>query len=93
MGILSISLAARYRVAACSIRLSQGLDKIQTARGHNCASIFALSPVWEKEFLAPSMACSTANAFDIVGRLDRDGTLDEVPQKKNKAEGCHWATS
>ena len=28
------------------------------------------------------MACTTANAFDIVCRLDRDGKLDEVPQKK-----------
>ena len=81
VGIHSISLAARYRVAACSTTLSEGLDKIQTARGHNCAPMFALSPVWEKEIFAPSMACSTANAFDIVCRLDRDGKLDEVPQK------------
>ena len=54
-GIHSISLAARYRVAACSTTLSQGLEKINSARGHNCALIFALSPIWEKEFLAPSM--------------------------------------
>ena len=26
------------------------------------------------------MACSTAAAFDIVSFLDRNGTLDEVPQ-------------
>ena len=26
------------------------------------------------------MACSTADAFDIVSRLDRNGTLDEIPQ-------------
>ena len=26
------------------------------------------------------MACSTANAFDIVCRLDRDGKLEEAPQ-------------
>ena len=84
VGIRSISLAARYRVAACSTTLSQGLDEIQTARGHNCAPIFALSPVWEKEFLAPSMACSTADAFDIVCRLDRNGTLDEAPQNKKQ---------
>ena len=84
VGIHSISLAARYRVAACSTTLSQGLDKIQTARGHNCAPIFGFSPVWEKEFLAPSMACSTANAFDIVCRLDRDGKLDEVPKNKKQ---------
>ena len=80
MGIHSISLAARCRVAACSTTLTQSLEKIQTARGHNCTPIFALSlPSGEKEFLAPSMACSTADAFDIVCRLDRNGTLDEVP--------------
>ena len=69
VGIHSIGLAARYRVAACSTTLRQGLEKIQTARGHKCAPISALSPVWEKEFLAPSMACSTANAVNIVCRL------------------------
>ena len=53
VGIHSISLSARYRVAACSTTLTQGLENIQTARGHNCTRIFALSPVWEKEFLAP----------------------------------------
>ena len=37
-----------------------------------------------KEFLVPSMALSTANAFDIVGRLDRDDSLDEVPQSKRQ---------
>ena len=35
-----------------------------------------------KESLAPSMACSTANAFDIVCGLDREGKLDEAPQNK-----------
>ena len=79
VGIHSISLAARYRVAACSTKLSQGLDKIHTACGHNCAPLFALSSVWEKEFLAPSMAYSTlfstANAFDIFCRLGHDGKV------------------
>ena len=37
-----------------------------------------------KNFLAPSMACSTAHAFDIVCSLDRDGELDEAPQKKKQ---------
>ena len=45
---------------------------------------FALSPVWEKEFLAPSMACNNANAFDIVCRLDGDGKHDEAPQNKKQ---------
>ena len=43
VGIHSISLAARYRVAACSTTLGQGLEKIQTARGHNSAPMLALS--------------------------------------------------
>ena len=42
VGIHSISLAARYRVAACSTTLGQGLEKIQTARGLNSAPIFSL---------------------------------------------------
>ena len=52
------------------------------ARGHNYTPMFTLSPFWEKEFLVPSTAHSTADAFD---RLDSDGKLDEVPQnEKNK---------
>ena len=54
VGIHSISLAARHRVAACSTALSQCLEKINTARGHICTLIFPLSPIWEKEFLVPS---------------------------------------
>ena len=84
VGIHSISLAARYRVAACSTTLTQGLEKIQTARGHNCTPLSALPPAWERDFLVPSMAFGTANAFDVVCRLDRDDTLDEVPQNKRK---------
>ena len=44
VGIHSISLAARYRVAACSTTLRQGLEKIQAARGDNYTPIFAFSP-------------------------------------------------
>ena len=84
VGIHSISLAARYRVAACSTTLSKGLEEINTARGHKCTPLFALSPTWEKEFLVPSMALSTADAFDVVCRLDRNDTLDEVPQNKKQ---------
>ena len=50
VGVHSISLAARHRVAACSTTLGQGLEKIQSARGHNCAHIFAVSPNWEGIF-------------------------------------------
>ena len=84
--IHSISLAARYRVAACSTTLTQGLEKVSAARGHSCTPLFALSPAWEREFLLPSMAFNTASAFDIICRLDRNDTLDDVPQnKKQKA--------
>ena len=48
VGIHSIILAARYRAAACSTTLGQGLEKIQTAREHNSTPIFALSLVWER---------------------------------------------
>ena len=57
------------------------LSAFRLAIEHNFAPIFALSPDWEKEFLAPSMACSTMDAFNIVRRLDHDGKLDEAPQK------------
>ena len=47
-------------------------------------SLCSLSPAWEQEFLFPSLTFHTANAFDIVCRLDRDDTLDEVPQYKKQ---------
>ena len=79
-----LSLAARYRVAACSSTLRRGLAQISVARGHNCTTLVALCPAWEHEFLIPSMAFNTADAFDIVCRLDRNDTLDEVPQNKKQ---------
>ena len=84
IGIHSLSLAARYRVAAGSYTLRRGLEKVNEARGHNCTPLFALAPAWEQEFLLPSMACHTANAFDIICRLDRDDTLDDVPQNNKQ---------
>ena len=84
VGIHSISLAARYRVAACSSTLRRGLAKISVARGHNCTPLFALSPAWEHEFLLASMTFTTGDAFDIVCRLDHDDTLYEVPQNKKR---------
>ena len=84
VGIHSISLAARYRTAACSNTLNQELEKIQAARGFDLAPILALCPNWEKEFLAPSMARSTADAFNVKCRLDHDGKLDEVSQDKKQ---------
>ena len=84
VGIHSISLAARFRAAACSISLNQGLEKIQAAQERISAPFFALSLDWEKAFLVPSMARSTADAFDFICRLDHDSKLDEAPQIKKQ---------
>ena len=73
LDIHAISLAARYRTAACSNTLNQGLEKIQAARAFDFAPI-----------IAPSMARGTAEAFNIVCRLDRNGKLDEVSQDKKQ---------
>ena len=62
VGIHTVSLAARCRTAARSSTFNQGLEKIQIARGCNFAPIFALCP---KEFLAPSMAGSTADVSTL----------------------------
>ena len=43
VGIHCISLAACYRVAACSSLLSRGLEKVSTVRGHNCTPFCCLS--------------------------------------------------
>ena len=89
--IHSISFAARYRTAACSNTLSQGVEKIQAAREYGFAPMFAFSSDWEKKFLAPSMARGTAEAFNIVCCLDHSGKLDDSPQEE--AKGCHSLAS
>ena len=61
IGIYSISLAARCRVAACSSTLRRGLENVNEARGHNCTPLVALSPAWEQEFLFPSVTFHTAH--------------------------------
>ena len=50
IGIHSISLAARYRVAACSSTLRRGLEKINEARGHNCTLFLHFLPPGNKSF-------------------------------------------
>ena len=77
VAIYSTSLAPCYRTAACSNTLNRGLEKIQVARAFDLALFLALCSDWEKEFLAPSMARSTADAFNIVCYL------------RQEAEGCH----
>ena len=84
IGIHSVSVAARHRVAAGSSTLRRGLEKVNEARGHKCTPLFALSPAWEQKFLFPSITFHTADAFDIICRLDRNDTLDEVPQNKKQ---------
>ena len=84
VGIHSISFAARYRTAACSNTLNQGLEKIQAARAYDFAPVLALWPNWEMDFLAPSISRNTLDAFNIVCRLDRDGKLDEGSQNKKQ---------
>ena len=66
------------------IPLRRSLEKVNEARGHNCTPLFALSFAWEHDFLFPSRTFHTANAFDIVCRLDRDDTLDEVSQNNKQ---------
>ena len=74
-GIRSLSLAARYRTAACSKTLSLGFQK----------QIRLLVDMILLQYL-PSMTRSTAETFNIVCGLDRNGKLDDSPQdKKQKA--------
>ena len=62
-----------------------GLEKINEARGHNCTLLFALSPAWEQEFLFPPWPSTLrVHLILIVCRVDRDDTLDEVPQNKKQ---------
>ena len=84
VGVDSISLDARYRTAACSNTLNQGLEKIQAARADDFASVVAHSPIWEKDCRAPSTSRNTLDAFNIVCRLDRDGKLDEASRDKKQ---------
>ena len=86
IGIHSLSFAVRSGVAACSNTLSQGLQKNQAAREYDFALVLALSPICDKEFVAPSIARSIAEAFKMICCLDRKGKLDDSPQdNKQKA--------
>ena len=58
--------------------------QIQAAREFDFGNILALCPNWEKDFLAPSIARSILEAFNIVCRLDRKGKVDEVSQDKKQ---------
>ena len=47
-------------------------------------TFLALSVTWEKEFLAPSVARSTGDAFNIVCLLDHDGKLMSPHKTRSK---------
>ena len=53
VGIHATSLAARYRTAACSNTLNQGLEKIHADRAFDFAPVLALCSNWEQECLVP----------------------------------------
>ena len=87
LGIHTLSLAARYRTASNSVTLANGMAKIQAAREHDLASIYARSSEWKEKLLNPSVALNTVEANKIVVRLlDHNGKLDDsLHGKKQKA--------
>ena len=52
VGIHSISLTARYRVAAYSSTLRKGLEKVNQAHGHNLHSSLCSLSAWERSFFS-----------------------------------------
>ena len=70
-----ISLAARFRTAASSGTLVNGLSKIRAAREYETASIYAHTPEWEERFLKMSMPFSTMEAYEYVRQIDRTGKI------------------
>ena len=85
-GIRILSLAARYRTAANSNTLADGLVKIRAAREYDGASLFALSPEWNKKFLKTSMAHSTMEAYEYVRHVYHAGRIAfSSIDKKHKA--------
>ena len=67
VGVRSISIGARYRTAACSNTLSQGLEKIQAARAYDFALVLELSSNCEKEFLAPWLVALRKGSIFLFG--------------------------
>ena len=72
VGIHSISLAAGIELRRVQTRSTKDLRRSRQPE-RLILLIPALSSNWEKDFLAPSMARSTADAFNIVCRLDHQG--------------------
>ena len=79
-----LSLAARFRTAANSNSLADGLAEIGAAREHDGVSFFVLIPEWNKKFLKTSMAHSKMEAYEYVRHLDHAGKIPSHPAIKNK---------
>ena len=77
-----ISPAARFRTAASSGTLVNGLAKIRKGRKYDGASIRAVTPEWEERFLKTSMAFSTMEAYEYVRQIDRTGKIAESPNHR-----------
>ena len=85
-GIRIVSLAARFRTAATSGTLVNGLAKSRAARDYDGASIYATTPEWEEQFLKTSMAYRTTEAYEHVRQMDSaDRIADSPSEKKQKA--------
>ena len=64
--------------------LLTALAKIRAAREYDGASLFALSPEWNKKFLKTSMAHSTMDAHEHVRHLDHAGRTAASPSDKKQ---------
>ena len=84
LGIHTPSVAARKRTASNSGTLADGLAKIQAAREHDHASIYAVSSEWKEKILNPSLAHGTVEEFEFVRRLDPLEKLMTLSMTRNK---------
>ena len=62
---------ARYRVAACSTTLWQGIEEIRLAREHSSASLFALTPGWPT---APCLHTTLCDGWTAIGNFTMSRT-------------------
>ena len=80
--IQTLSFAVRHRTASNSATLASGVANISAAREYDRATTYALSSEWKENFLSPSMAHNTLEAYEIVCRLDHRGKIDDSPHGK-----------
>ena len=74
-GTLTTSLATRFRVVRKSQVLHRGLDMVHKARECRHASISAISPAWENDFLHCPIPFSPAFALRQINELDGSNHL------------------